>query len=84
MHTANALLSPVCAQVHILRDQKDVAQDKHEDAIDFVNEDGDVYDIVNVEKSLSGEKSMGRNQWGEIYGEKSVGRNLLMGSQPVR
>ena len=75
MHTANALLSPVCAQVHILRDQKDVAQDKHEDAIDFVNEDGDVYDIVNVEKSLSGEKSfggeksMGRNQWGEIYGE---------------
>ena len=43
MHIANALLS------NILRDQKDVVQDKHEEAIDFVNEDGDVYDIVNVD-----------------------------------
>ena len=86
MHTANALLSPVCAQVHILRDQKDVAQDKHEDAIDFVNEDGDVYDIVNVEKSLSGEKSfggeksMGRNQWGFPLPANATPGGFLPGS----
>ena len=43
MHISNALLS------NILRDQKDVFQDKHEEAIDFVNEDGDVYDIVSVD-----------------------------------
>ena len=44
MHTANALLWSLN-----MWDQKNVVQDKYEDAIDFVNEDGDVYDIVNVD-----------------------------------